>query len=850
MEARWQQIQNLFNDLVERDEAEREARLAEVGQVDPELGQKVRSLLAAFARRDAVLGLFETPGGLDDEPASASGLRDGDAVGPYRIEDRLGSGGMGVVYRAHDTRLDRRVALKFLPPHLSADDAANQRFTHEARAASALDHANICTVYDIGQAPDGQTFIAMAYYEGETLKAKIARGPLPLDEALGYAVQIAEGLERAHEAGIVHRDVKPANVMVTDRGRVKILDFGLAKVADLQLTRPGTTMGTAAYMSPEQTQGTAVDHRTDIWSLGVVLYEVLTGERPFQGDYAEAIIYGIRNDEPQPVRARRPEVPEALARVVERALSKQPEARYPHMDAMRAALQAGRSNGEGVLPEAPAISAPLSRRRVFTYGSLAILVVLLVLVGRTVFTSPARSIDSVAVLPLENLSGDAKQDYVADGMTDAVIDNLGKIEALRVISRTSVMQYKANPKPLPEIAQALDVDAVLEGSVQISGQQVGITVRLFEAATEDRLWSQDFERDLVDVVTLQREVALAIAQEIEVALTAQDTARLAAGPAVDPEAYRLYLRGHRVRWNDSFEGWQQARVYFEQSIAQDSSFAPAHAGLAVAYALLGLAGGLSSEEALAKGTPAAEQALALDPSLSEAYAARGLLLELHEWDWAGAEDAFRHAIQLNPGNTFAYHELSLLLQRTGRIEEALAMMQRKMDLDPDPLGGMNEVIWLYLSLGRYDEVIDVAEKALELEPNYATSYWRLGEAYLQKGMEEQAIRAFERMVQLGHPFVGYLAHAYAVSGRREEAMAVLDDLMEEQAGGNAGGWNDWNLALTYTGLGEREQALAWLEQAYEAHAPALVLLNITPALDTLRSEPRFQALLEKVGLAG
>ena len=353
----------------------------------------------------------------------------------------------------------------------------------------------------------------------------------------------------------------------------------------------------------------------------------------------------------------------------------------------------------------------------------------------------------------------------------------------------------------------------------------------------------------MDVLTLQREVALAIAQEIEVALTVQDTVRLAAGPAVDPEAYRLFLRGKHVRWSDTFDGWGQARVYFEQSIALDSSFAPAHAGLATVYSLLGLAERLSTEEALAKGKQAAEQALALDPSLSEAYVAIGQLREIHEWDWDGAEEAFRHAIELNPGHANAYAELGHLLQRTGRFEEALDVLQRKIDLDSNPLGGLDVgVLWVYLSLGRYDEVIDEFEKKLELDPNHATTYWRLGEAYLQKGMEEQAIHAYEKMLELGHPFGGYLGYAYAVSGRREEAMTVLDDLMEEQAGGDARGWKSWNLALNYTGLGEREQALDWLEQAYKEHASAFILLKITPALDTLRSEPRFQALLEKVGL--
>jgi len=852
---RWHQIKALLDAVLDRVPGERTAYLNEACRDDPALRREVEALVEAGEEAPAFLEgqalAFAhpfLPGLLAayEKGPDLYGLI-GQVVGHYRILEKLGGGGMGVVYKALDTKLDRSVALKFLPPHLSMDEEAKARFIHEAKAASALDHVNIGYIHEIDETDDGQLFIAMAFYAGETLKKKITRGPLPIDEALDYAVQIAEGLGRAHEAGIIHRDIKPANVMVTEEGLVKIVDFGLAKMADVSLTQTGTTLGTVAYMSPEQAQGEAVDQRTDLWSLGVVLYELLTGERPFRGDYAEAIIYAIRHDEPEPITALRPEVPEDLARIVENLLRKDREARYASAEALLADLQAIKQ-GEAAEKQAvaPVASGSSSRNRVWIYGGGALVVlVLAAFIASQLFSGGSRSIDSIAVLPLANLSGDPKQEYFSDGMTDALIENLGQIEALRVISRTSVMPYKTDPKPLREVGRALDVAGVVEGTVKSSGDLIEVTVRLYDAATEERLWSGRFERKLENVLTLQREVALAIAREIEIQLKPQEQERLEEAKTVDPEVYELYLWGRNLSYKRTLESLSQAITYFEQAIAKDADFAPAHASLVVPYFMLGASGTLPLEEARSKARQAAEQALALNESLSDAHVAMGVILSMYDWDWSGAERVLKRAISLNPNNTEAIHEYGIYLIRTGKPEEGLNEMKRLLALDPLSPVARRNVAWAYFRNRQYDEAIEYSLRLLDFDPGYAHMY--LGAAYLLKGRYEDAIAALEReeVASTGTGFLalGYLGNAYALSGKRDKALALIEQLEEQP-----------NLATLvaeiYTGLGQHDEALDWLDRASSDEQSTDVLVHqlFDPILNPLRSEPRFQTLLEKMGL--
>ncbi|MGD9347277.1 MAG: protein kinase, partial [Candidatus Aminicenantes bacterium] len=499
----------------------------------------------------------------------------------YTILEELGRGGMGVVYKAEDTKLKRTVALKFLPLELKHLSEVCERFMQEARAAAALDHPNICTVYEFDEAEE-TSFISMAYIEGQSLKKKIESGPLELDEALSIATQVAEGLQIAHKKGVVHRDIKSANIMVTERGQAKIMDFGLARTMGSTLvTQEGMTMGTIAYMSPEQARGEKVDHRTDIWSFGVVLFEVLTGQLPFKGDHEQAVVYSILNENPKPIAEFKAGVPVSIEQVVVKALEKNPDRRYQHIGELLEDLE---SISAGIVPEEIKVRLKKAklrqRKKAITYAGAAGLIIVATVLALTLFTGRAEAIDSIAVLPIENLTGDTEQDYFVDGVTDELIGQLGQISGLRVISRTSVMQYKYVKKPLPEIARELNVDAVVEGSVQQIGDSVRIRVKLIDALPEERnLWGQTYERAKTDVLVLYSEMAHVIADKAQVSLTTQESTRLTKTRQVNPEAYEAYLKG-AFHWDKFTEkDLETALQYYELALEKDPNYAPAYAGI-------------------------------------------------------------------------------------------------------------------------------------------------------------------------------------------------------------------------------------------------------------------------------
>jgi len=773
----------------------------------------------------------------------------GKSISHYKILEKLGEGGMGVVYKAEDTKLDRFVALKFLPWHLSQSEEEKKRFIHEAKAASALDHSNICTIYEIDETEDGQMFIAMACYEGESLKEKIERGPLPLDEAMDITIQVANGLAKAHSKDIIHRDIKPANILITEDGQVKIVDFGLAKLAGrTMLTKEGTTLGTVAYMSPEQTQGTEIDHRTDVWALGAVLYEMITGQIPFKGDYEQAVMYSIMNEELEPMTSLRTGVPMELERIVTKALAKSPDERYQHIDEMLVDLKAGRKHLQVGKTKEPPIQTETSKiNPVYLYSGLVVLIALLALIGIYFLPRQGETIDSIAVLPLNNLSGDKEQEYFVDGMTEALITQLSKIRSLRVISRTSVMRYKDTNQSLPEIADDLNVDAVVEGSVLKVGNRVLITVKLIEAKADRHLWAQTYDRNLDDILAIYSEVAKKIAEEVKITLTPHEQALLTNTRKVNREAYLLYLKGRYYWFKRSEEGIRKGSEYFQQAIDIDPNFALAYTGVADSWIARGWYSILPPREAYPRTRSAAMKAIEIDDRLAEAHSTLAMVNFEFLKDWAASEREFKRAIELNPNYPIAHHWYGGYLSAMERHDEALAQAKEALELDPLSLIINTWVGLRYYFARQYDKAIEQFKKTIDLDPNFVPVHWHLGWAYEQKAMYSDAITEFQIAVSLskGHSmYLASLAHANAVAGKSGEARKLLNELNELK---NQMYVPAFHVAAIYIGLGEKDRSFEWLEKAYEEGSPWISYLKVEPMLDSLRDDPRFNALLKKVG---
>jgi serine/threonine protein kinase/tetratricopeptide (TPR) repeat protein len=746
----------------------------------------------------------------------------GRTISHYKILEKLGEGGMGVVYKAEDTKLKRFVALKFLPPELTRDPKARGRFIQEAQAASALNHVNICVIYEIDELED-QSFIAMEYVEGKTLGRLLKERKLPLAEVLDVAIQVTEGLNAAHKRGIVHRDVKPDNIMVTSESLAKIMDFGLAKLkGSSSLTKEHSTLGTLSYMSPEQVAGREVDSRTDIWSLGVVVYEMVTGKLPFRGEYEPALIYSILNEEPELMSSLRDGVPRELERVVGKTLAKRPEERYQNMTNLLADLRA--------------LSEEESERlRVGRFG-------------RGGAAQAEQRKKTIAVLPFRSLSDSRDDEYFSDGTTEDIITQLSKIGELRVISRTSIMRYKNTDKSIPEIGRELNVATILEGSVRRAGERVRIVAQLLDVQTDEHMWAETYDRDMKDVFAIQSDVAEKIASALRAKLSPVEKERIERKATESTEAYNYYLKG-RFYWNKRrADDLRTAIEYFNQAIETDPGYAVAYAGLASAYEVLPQYAGVPPKEAMPKAEAAARKALELDPALSEAHAVLGLTKMHYEWDWAGAESELRRAIELNPSYPTAHHWYCLILADLGRVDEALAEIKRAQELDP-----LSLVISTVVGQGsyycrQYDKSIDQLRKSLELDPNFAPAHLSLGSAYLGQNRIDEAIAEFEKVrtiVGRGPYGLAELGFAYARKGKKGEATQILGELLQFSS-------QDYSvshdIAVVYWGLGDKDKTLEWLGKSFEERSTLLMLIKIDPLWDGLRSDPRFVALMKKMGL--
>jgi eukaryotic-like serine/threonine-protein kinase len=775
----------------------------------------------------------------------------------YRILDKLGEGGMGVVYRAHDDRLGRDVALKFLPSELLADPSARDLLLREARTASALNHPNICTVYDIGQS-DGRDYIVMEFVKGVSLAAQIRKGGTGDETAIRFGEQIADALAHAHGHGVVHRDLKTANIMVTPEGRAKVLDFGLAKrrVVDgadeetrtqsiLSEDTPGA--GTMHYTAPEILRGDPADARSDIWSLGVILYEMTAGSRPFHGRTAYELSSAILEDPPAPLPAK---TPPGLRAVIDRCLKKSPVERYQHASEVRAALAALGSSGpteEAVAGAVPAQTSESRHRKQLSLAAGSLFLCLLAVLG---FLMVRRSRDgggnapvhSLAVLPLENMSGDPSQEFFADGMTEELTTQLAQISALRVISRTSVVQYKNSKKSLPEIARELRVDAVVEGSVMRSGDRVRITAQLIQASTDKHLWAHSYEGDARDVLGLQRNVAQAIANQVKVQLTPREQERLSNPPPVNSEAHEAYLKGNYLNSGTGLQR-RKAKEYFEQAIRLAPDYGPAYAGLADYY---WSALDLSPRESMPLARQNALKALNLDPDLVQAHLEMANIHFYADWDWAGAEKEFQRALGLNAGNAEAHRSYSVYLAALGRSEQAIAEVRRAQDLDPLSTSTQVTAGFIFYYLRRYSDAVDQCRRVFELDPSSAGAYDCVGVSYLAQGMYEEAIAASQKATSLSEddpPRLVGLGKAYAMADRTSDAEKVLDDLRQQTAARYV---PPYFFAVIYAALGRKEEAFAWLDKAFSERDHYLAWLKVDSAVDRLRPDPRFRQMIRRM----
>ena len=885
---RWQRVEELYHSTLEKEVSERATFLAEACAGDEGLRREVESLLAY---EDGAKDFIESPA----LEVAAKMMADDDGVtvvrhtvNQYKIISPLGAGGMGEVYLAEDTRLERKVALKFLPTLFTQDKRHMSRFEQEARSVAALSHPNVCVIYEVVETAEGDTCLVMEHVDGVTVRDRLAEGPMKAGEALDIAIQVASALSAAHAAGIVHRDIKPENIMLRNDGYVKILDFGLAKLTEprassidheavtkMMVTSPGMVLGTVSYMSPEQARGLPVDERTDVWSLGVVLYEMVSGRRPFEGATPTDVIISIAEREPPPLANSQLDVPVPLERIVKQSLAKNCEQRYQtaenlltDLKSLQHDLEVG-AEVERYKPDSrstittsnrQAITSrffPVTRSRILSFiALLGVLIIAGLVYGlflrKSAPPSPQTEIKSLAVLPMANLSGDQSQDYFADGMTETLIAGLAKVEALSVISRTSVMQYKGSGRPLGEIAHELGVDAVVVGSVQRFGERVKVAVRLIHGPGDQQLWSGTYDQDLRDIPMLQNDVARAVTGAIQIKLSPQDQTRLARARSVNPMAYDYFLRGRFNLNRQTKTDNETAIELFERAVAADPNFAAAWAELAQACVWRFFLFTPDEKKWEERAFVAVEKALSLDPDLAEAHLARGRLL------WT-------------PSNQFPHDKV---------IQE----YRRALSFNPSLDEARNQLALVYGHVGLLDEAFQELERAVAINPSNTLVRFRIGEMLLFQGKYEQALTALRNVPKEVNPaLVGHqIVWALFNLGRKEEASATLEQFLRDYPEDNRGLYTSlqavlaasdgqerlaeekinlavkrgkgfghfhhtaYHIACAYALMNKPEQSIKWLESAAANGFPCYPLFERDKNLDNLRKDARFVTLLSQL----
>jgi len=834
------------------------------------------------------------------------------AIAHYRILKRLGKGGMGEVFLGEDTKQHgRKVALKVLPPELTKDESRVRRFKQEARAILALNHPNILTIFEIGEA-DSTFYIATEFIEGETLRQCLWRNPIKVDEALGIAIQVAMALEAAHAAGIVHRDVKPENIMlrhdrfVRDRF-VKVLDFGLAKLTErespttdpeavtmaISYTNPGAVLGTTGYMSPEQAQGESIDPRSDIFSLGVVLYEMVAGHAPFAGPTESHVRVSILDHDPAPLTTQSAEAPRHLERIVSKALAKDKAKRYQtitdlklDLEQLREELHFSDSEIRGQTRPHPGtqitgfVPSPAGRDRVTaaqavdtaskvssmeyiatgvgrhkTAAFTVLAIILAGLIGTIYFYPPVRPIDSVAVLPFVNDSNDPNAEYLSDGIAESIIRSLSQLPNLKVMSRSAVFRFKGKNVDPQDVGRSLKVGAVLAGRLVKQGDRLIIKTELIDVSDGSQLWGAEYNNTLSDIFSVQEEISRKISEKLRVRLTGEDEEKLTKRYTHDADAYGLYLKG-RYFWNKRDEpGLRNGIKYFQQAEEKDPSYALAYSGLADSYALLSDIGVVKPSDEMPKAKAAAQKAVDVDPTLGEAYTSRAFVKLAYDWDWLGAEADFKKALELNPKYPTAHQWYASYLIQMGKFEEAKKEIEEAHQLDPlSPIINSNLGQYAYYE-HRYDDALENYNKTLEMVPDFWVAHHYRGLAYTMKGMYEQAIAEFrgsiespgegplkEGSVEKDPEVAASLAFAYGRAGKRKDAEAILERFKTLSGQRYV---SPLYFAIAYAGLNDPNQAIAYLNKAYESRHPGLVLIRIDPLFDGLRTDQRFKQIVQR-----